>query len=472
MKNLKLILFLISILIFISCNPKEPKLDGIWKSIGYGQLLEINGNQFSLFEVTDISCLPILEGDISTQFNSQLDVNNDTLSIKYGINTYYYLRSNNTPSESTIKLKEKKKKSPMYNLEVLANNFKDHYVYFETRGINWDKLYTDTKRKITTETTELDLYLILKDMLKNFNDGHVEFEASDSIMILADKIDGVEENTTDDNKKYISSKEIRKQVAKSYLSDKISNNKSRVTKWGLSDKNIGYIQINAMMGHAYFESIDSLKDKAYWDAYFDLADEMTDESFRNKEIDGLNKTLDSAFKDLYNTDAIILDVRFNGGGFDEIGMEIMRRFNPIKHEIFTKKAKHGNGFTKINHVYLERIEKAYTNPVYLLTSKLSASATEIMVLSSLNLKHITRIGGATEGVFSDMLSKTLPNGWMFSLSNEVYLDNKGNNYEGKGFPVHIDLEYPEERQALYRHIMNDLEYDKHKILEIISNNKR
>lgn len=50
------------------------------------------------------------------------------------------------------------------------------------------------------------------------------------------------------------------------------------------------------------------------------------------------------------------------------------------------------------------------------------------------LPNVTRIGTPTYGVLSDMLEKHLPNGWSFSLSNEVYLAVDGKLYEGLGIP--------------------------------------
>lgn len=43
----------------------------------------------------------------------------------------------------------------------------------------------------------------------------------------------------------------------------------------------------------------------------------------------------------------------------------------------------------------------------LLTSKASASATEIFVLDTLSMDNVMRIGGNTEGITSDILEKAL-----------------------------------------------------------------
>lgn len=168
--------------------------------------------------------------------------------------------------------------------------------------------------------------------------------------------------------------------------------------------------------------------------------------------------------DLSNAKALVLDVRFNGGGKDEVAMEIMRNFNEKRHLAFTKKARLNSGFTPVTKVFLEASQAPYTKPVFIVTSQHSASATEIMVLSSLSLEHVHRLGDRTEGVFSDVMEKALPNGWEVGLSNEVYLDTKGTNYENIGIPPSISLNYPNDIQDFYRSLVADLEGDKQRIL--------
>jgi C-terminal processing protease CtpA/Prc len=51
--------------------------------------------------------------------------------------------------------------------------------------------------------------------------------------------------------------------------------------------------------------------------------------------------------------------------------------------------------------------------------------------------HITRIGENTQGVFSDVLARQLPNGWRFWLPNEVYRTPEGTTFDGAGIPPDV-----------------------------------
>ncbi len=463
----KYILFVVISISLIACTNeyKTNTIDGVWQSIGYGQIIEIANDRFSLKDVTTISCLTTSEGNLS-EFGNRIHVKNDTLTIIDGINIYNFLRLKNVPSSCENEIQKDKIKDPIYNFEVLATTLNDHYAYFNLRKVNWDSLYNISKNKITIKTTEAELYIIMEDMLDSFNDGHISLSATEEIEMAVEALRKQTIKEESKVQKYGDFK-VASLVRNHYLGNKKLTKNSKVMHWGIIDNNIGYIQVNLMMGHAYIESIDSLTGNDYWRAYFQNFEDLTSEAHTGLELEGLNNTLNNVMKDLNNTNAIILDVRFNGGGKDEVALDIMKRFNPQKHKVFSKKANYKKGYSSANYIMLENSENAYLKPVYLLTSQQSASATEIMILSSLGLSHVTRIGSRTEGVFSDVLDKVLPNGWEFGLSNEVYLDNDGNNYEGKGISPHIDLEYPLDRQTFFRRVVNNLETDKQDILNAI-----
>jgi C-terminal processing protease CtpA/Prc len=50
---------------------------------------------------------------------------------------------------------------------------------------------------------------------------------------------------------------------------------------------------------------------------------------------------------------------------------------------------------------------------------------------------ITRIGENTQGVFSDVLGRRLPNGWRFGLPNEVFRTPQGTTFDGPGIPPDV-----------------------------------
>ena len=53
--------------------------------------------------------------------------------------------------------------------------------------------------------------------------------------------------------------------------------------------------------------------------------------------------------------------------------------------------------------------------------------------------HIVRIGENTQGVFSDVLGRQLPNGWRFGLPNEIYRTADGTIFDLVGIPPEIEV---------------------------------
>jgi C-terminal processing protease CtpA/Prc len=55
------------------------------------------------------------------------------------------------------------------------------------------------------------------------------------------------------------------------------------------------------------------------------------------------------------------------------------------------------------------------------------------------LPHVTVVGEATAGAHSDVLTRVLPNGWLFGLSNKVYYAHDGQVYEKVGIPPDVEV---------------------------------
>ena len=80
----------------------------------------------------------------------------------------------------------------------------------------------------------------------------------------------------------------------------------------------------------------------------------------------------------------------------------------------------------------------FKGPVVELTGPLTISAGETMTQALMGrMPKVVRIGESTQGVFSDILVRTLPNGWLFGLPNEVFRTPDGKTFDGQGIPPDI-----------------------------------
>jgi C-terminal processing protease CtpA/Prc len=53
--------------------------------------------------------------------------------------------------------------------------------------------------------------------------------------------------------------------------------------------------------------------------------------------------------------------------------------------------------------------------------------------------RVIRVGENTQGVFSDVLVRKLPNGWTFGLPNEVYRTSDGTTFDGVGIAPDVGV---------------------------------
>ena len=227
-------------ILFYGCNSNDKKnnsIEGIWKSIGYGKILKIDSTTYKYFDITSISFLPSKQGDISEVKNS-IELTNDTLAVKKGYSFYYYTRTNEFPD-----LCQKNKNDtndPLYNFEVFADTYKEHFAFFELNKINWDSLYKTSKEKINSNTTEVELYLVIQEMIDSLKDNHGSIEPTEEVYEKAEQLNVLNEES-EEFKRY-GDFEVAGLIADYYLKENLTKD-SWLINWGKMENDIGYIQI-------------------------------------------------------------------------------------------------------------------------------------------------------------------------------------------------------------------------------------
>lgn len=466
--------FLITLITLVSCQEKKEQLEtinGTWQSIGSGWFLSItDSTEYAFYDITAISCLPNRNGKL-TELVNDLQLQNDTLSLKKGVITYRFTRSQNLPEKCTVDLTKTEKNDVLYNFEVFTETIKEHYAFMEFNNINWDSLYVAQKAKLKANLTDINLYHVLDETLETLNDNHGYLEASDELYETLEQLETEEENeVAEANVESLpeyGDLQIALMVKDHHLKEELTKD-SKLIKWGKLTDSIGYIQIMAMWLHADLNIPQEMIDeKGYLDAYVDTFHQMYEGDYIKKEVEAVRVIMNHIMKDLSGMEAIVMDVRFNGGGQDAVSFEILNRFTKSSMHIVNQKLHYGKNFSPVLPLYLEGSQNAFIKPVYVLTSPQTGSAAEAFSIATMAMPHVKRIGSATSGAMSTALEKTLPNGWALSISNEIYMDTQNNFYENKGVPVDYELGYSRERQSFFRAIADDLKKDRQDILKAI-----
>jgi C-terminal processing protease CtpA/Prc len=301
-------------------------------------------------------------------------------------------------------------RDPEKNFEALWNIFHSRYPFFELRKVDWKKQYDTYRPQVTKDTSDEGLFDMLCQMVDPLDDGHVELEA---------RIGGKERRFTAEKKtrfqREFTEQEV-KQLFKTSEKTLVANGfgqprqtEASILRYGRS-QSFGYIRISELEGIA-----------------------------KRK----VTAALDAITRDFESLQGFIIDIRDCPGGEDSIAIMIINRFCDRNRVAFHRRTKIGPGkddFTPLQTWHLEpQGDVQFTGPIVLLTNDSVFSGGEAFALAIRELPHVTIMGDRTNGIFSYTLDKTLPNGWDYCLSYQVYYSADMVCYEGVGIPVDIEL---------------------------------
>jgi len=447
-KKIKILFYLFILfsahIVFAQTVP-EDSLKGIWKMRGYGKIITIDENIVNNYEVSSISCTlsSQLKRDDILQLGTFKRMNQKLLTITQGLKVYTLDEIEELPK--TVEYSSTKSEYPNYNFDVFWNMMNENYPFFKERKMDWLSIKEKYQRK---KIKKNQLRHILKNIIKQLNDGHTT--------LIIPKKNGAFPHYTTNNKTAILEDKILEYYVKNPTRYGTSIKGNGLLNYGITGNNVGYIQINNMM---FFS--DKYKNPGALSGYDYLFDYLNASENNPNHFDdekrGIRALMGKIIEDLQGTNAIIIDVRFNSGGYDLVSLEILRHFITEETKLYSKKAKLSNGYTTPEFFSILPAEKTYDKPVFLLTSHQTASAPEILALGTMAVKNITRIGSNTEGIFSDILEKKLPNGWILNLSNEIYQDITGTCYESIGIPPNYKINYSHNENAFIRNLKKNID---------------
>jgi hypothetical protein len=300
-------------------------------------------------------------------------------------------------------------RDPALNFEVYFRTFAEQYAFFDLHGVDWDGQYDRYRPMITDETTSDELFAVLSEMTAPLQDPHVSLVADDREFTARVGPDWSMAFMPD----------IEAYLAVHYLRDRRSLvlGDGRIAYRRFPD-GIGYLSIREMAEYGQNEAEELLVVAAAIDRVIEAAE-------------------DSA--------ALVIDVRFNSGGYDGVSLQLASRFADQRRLAWTKWARPDGAKRDSSPVPREFYvqpegPRQYRKPIVVLTSSITVSAAEMFVLAMRTLPNVVVMGEPTAGAHSDALVRSLPNGWSFTLSNETYAAADGARYEKVGIPPDVPAE--------------------------------
>lgn len=410
-----------------------PSLDGFWKSAGYGNVYEIRGNEFRAFEVTANTCVPsfkakrlvltipgreaTFEGPGRDLFFIVEGNNGDHKSLRHPEGRYQIAleRVEGLPSVCANPTPN----TPLGNFEVFTSGFREHYIAFERRHVDWETLVSENRVKVTPQTRAGQLFDILDSMIKPLGDIHTGLEAralkresKEPLRAGTDRVvkNGIESFETKGRR------ELFAMTDKAWLAGPTKNYCRGQIQFGHFRDGTGYMRILGFGDYAR----------------------------RGGDKRALESALDTIFSDR-SLKALVIDVRLSFGGDDGLGLLIASRLTDREYLAYAIQARAdpvvANKWTSADRVLVRpSSHPSFTGPVVELIGPITMSAAETFSEALMGRRPgVRRIGQNTQGLFCDPLDRHLPNGWTFSLPNAVYLTADGAAFDVQGIPPDIEV---------------------------------
>ncbi len=398
-------------------------LHGVWRSRGYGYLLDMRADGFDLYHVAGEFCYPDPRSanDPDGLFVLYRAVGENAVAFSGvpGQTRYVFDRLPNLPAAC----RDRSAWSPPRIAGLVGATFADIYPSFAERGIDWPARVAAAKRSLDDKSKDSTLFEALQTMLAGIEDPHVSLyaeiggkertispgESATLLRVRASSAFGSHPGKREREWRRAYHRGIRKTI----LDGDAHFGANECVAWGRV-RDIGYLNVMCMEGFT--------------------------EGRPEDDPSGLDDALDQAMTAFQGARAVIIDITDNDGGLDQLAQRVAGRFAERPHLAY---AKVGFGAQRVEPQPFEvqpSPRPRYLGPVYMLTSDITLSAAEVFALYMRALPNVIHVGQTTRGAFSDQVDKPLPNGWYLVLSAEIYRDPNGESYEVRGLPPHVQRE--------------------------------
>lgn len=403
--------------------PRPPAIDGVWRTDGYGALLVLGRETLREYQTTSVSCLAggsarrTGPGAYTTHDGTVLTVRTDRdqdharLAADSSVGHRQLTRVPALPAGCTRPAPE----DPRAGFDALWQTFEENYPFFARKDVDWHAVRDRYRPQVHHDTTGPELFGIFSRMLRPLYDIHVAVEDGDR------DFSGVRPGTeapSDEldarTKDFIEARDLRDATHRQDFAAGL------ITYADLRG-DLGYLRISAFEHFAGDDAPPSA-DRAELDRVLDTV--LTPS--RTRRLKGL-----------------IIDLRVNDGGSDALGIRVAQRLTDTPYTAYTKRARNDPA-DPTRHTRPEPVPVVpadtprYTGPVAVLTGGSTVSAGETFTQALFDRPGRTvRIGQPTQGVFSDTMTRRLPDGMRFTLPNEEYLTRTGRTFDGTGIPPHL-----------------------------------
>jgi len=405
----------------------DQALDGAWQSVGYGLYFDVSGSTLKAYELTSISCLPSFTAERASDATAGEDVRfkvvdrPTTFIFRSGDASNRRLHMNGAASDIVVRriaappaaCGRPIADTPVSNFDVFARTWAEQYGFFAVRKADWHAITARHRSRVSDRTTPAELFQILKDMIEPLEDAHAGIRAED----LGQRWSGARKSAM-----WLEPAERTRAfdvTEQKYIRAPLRSWCNGQVQYSRLDSGIAYLRLKS------------------------FSDYGPEPGFESGLI-ALDAALDEIFADAPSWPGLVIDVRINGGGADPYGLAIASRLTSSSYIAYAKQARSdGEDPSRWTDPQPSQVtpspRPSFHGPVVELIGIQSVSAAETFTQALLKrVPKVTRVGENTQGVFSDVLGRRLPNGWHFGLPNERFVTD-GEAYDGRGIAPDVQV---------------------------------
>ena len=398
-------------------------LTGVWLKEGYGEVWQISPTNIVSYHHNKFGCVKNIEypANSSQQLLSKLKLSANAEQFSMPDDAGYIGRWNRLKQLSAACEKPLNgEQSPAINFEFFWQDVQQYYAFLKERQLDWQQVYQQYQPLFAT-ATPAQAQQYYQQIIRKFEDAHVDLTLGEDFYVSGVATKGVlvdiAKQTEDPAEAELLETEyqqhIEQQINSLLLAPGLQQPlQTEHLSYGVLPGNIGYLRVNQVSLLSGAEVQNNLDYLLRFPQELKLADKAMQEITRK----------------LAGTKAMVVDLRFNEGGDDQLAFTLVSHFNQQSRVIGSKGLRTGAQ----ESLTLPATANPYLKPLMVLTGGMTVSAGEVMALALQSLPQATLIGEPTHGSLSNALERTLPNGGKYRLSNELYLDRQKKVLEVQG----------------------------------------
>ncbi|SMX31662.1 S41 family peptidase [Octadecabacter ascidiaceicola] len=385
---------------------------GVWRAQSGGSIITLNRLQAKLYSESSHSCVEQLTFPAHLKLvefaeGATVSVEDDTLMLRVdgALDPTPYTRIDTLPAACA----PAGNATPREVFDAMWTAMGEHYAFFDLHSVNWD-----TRRALAPAPdavlTDAELFDLLGQALDGLDDGHVQLGSPIGYFSPSKTPEWFTQNPYFTRDGYLIRADLDR-TAHETVGIPLTSVELTGIEYALLPDGVGYISIRHM---GFDTPFGARSEPAMAQAFIEVADTMAE------------------------ANSIIIDLRYNPGGSDSVSFGIASHFTDQPLDVFTKTTRDGDTQTAPFTAILQPFDATpLSQPVIVLTSKLTGSAAEILTMALRELPQVTVMGEATSGGLSDILGFKLPNGWDLGLSHQTYRTMDGSLYEAIGIPPDV-----------------------------------